>query len=134
APIHAWEGAMNTASNVVIRDRLAQSYGMMQQGASLPDAFAATGLFANPMEQLIATGHQSGQVVESLDQIAEYYQNEVAEASKKSKFMMFRFGLLALIILGGGAVIWLTQTYFKGVFDLPHKLFPELDSFIPIAW
>ena len=34
-----------------------------------PDAFAATGLFANPMEQLIATGHLSGQVVESLDRI-----------------------------------------------------------------
>jgi type IV pilus assembly protein PilC len=117
APIHAWEGAMNTATNVVIRDKLADSYVLMEQGASLPDAFTATGLFTNSVENLILTGHQSGEVVESLDKSAEYYQGQVAEAFKKSQFMMLRFGVLAMLILGGFSLIWLVQHYFSGIFQ-----------------
>lgn len=118
APIHAWEGAMNTASNVIIRDRLASSYDLMQKGASLSDAFTATGLFTDNIEQLMITGHQSGEVVESLDMIADYYQERVAEAQKKSKFMLFRLGLIALLVLGGAAACWMAYTYGHGIFTL----------------
>lgn len=115
APITAWEGAMNTSSNVVIRERLAASYELMQQGSTLADAFSATGLFADQVEQLVATGQQSGQVVEMLDQATDYYQEKVTEAAGKSRFMMLRLGILAMLILGGAASLWLAQSYFSGV-------------------
>ena len=114
---------MNTSSNLVIREKLADSYGMMQQGSSLPDAFAATGLFTNSVDQLIMTGHHSGEIVESLDKIAEYYDQEVQQATRKSQFMIFRLGVLAMIILGGGAMIWMAHTYFSGIFDYVDKMF-----------
>jgi type II secretory pathway component PulF len=116
SPAAAWEGAMNTASNVVIREELTSAYTMMQQGASLPDAFAATGLFADPVEQLIATGHQSGEVVEMLDQAVNYYQARADEAAGKARFAMLRLGILAMLILGGATTCWLAYSYFHGIF------------------
>lgn len=117
APIQAWEGAMNTATNVAIKAKLATSYGMMQQGASLPDAFAATGLFTDQVEQLMFTGHQSGQVVEMLDQATGYYNEQIEQAQGKSRFMILRLGILAMLILGGATTIWMAHSYFKAIFD-----------------
>jgi type IV pilus assembly protein PilC len=123
APINAWEGAMNTAGNLVIRERLASSYHMMQQGSSLSDAFAATGLFSNQVEQMIFTGQESGQVVEMLDQATDYYQEQVEDAHRKSRFMMLRLGIIAMLVLGGGTMLWLAHTYFQGMFDFVDKNF-----------
>lgn len=118
APIHAWEGAMNTASNVVVRDQLARSYELMQAGASLPEAFQATGLFADQVEQMVFTGQQSGQVVEMLDQAQAYYEERVEVATGKARFMMFRLGLLAMMIFGGGAFLWMVKSYFAAMFHV----------------
>lgn len=123
APIAAWEGAMHTAANSVVREKLISAHELVRTGSSIPDAFYATGLFASPVEQLIATGHDSGQVVESLDQAADYYQNLISESAGKSRFMIFRLGLLAMIILGGACVIWMVHTYFQGMFDFVDKNF-----------
>ena len=125
APIHAWEGAMNTASNVVIRDQLARSYELMQSGASLPEAFQATGLFADQVEQMVFTGQQSGQVVEMLDQAQAYYEEKVEIATGKARFMMFRIGLLAMLIFGGGALIWMMHSYYASMFHVVETEFGE---------
>ncbi len=126
-PVPAWEGATQTSSNVVIRDRLAASYDMMQRGVALPDAFAATGLFNGNIEQLLVTGHLSGQVVESLDQIAEYYQERVDEAAKKARFGMFRIGVVALLVLGGMTALWAVKSYFGALFSFVDKNFSTPD-------
>jgi type IV pilus assembly protein PilC len=125
APINAWEGAMSTAGNIVIRERLASSYQLMQQGCSLSDAFAATGLFTNQVEQMVFTGQESGQVVEMLDQATDYYQEQVDEAHRKSRFMMLRLGILAMLVLGGAAALWMTKTYFQGMFSFVDQNFGE---------
>jgi len=122
-PVPAWEGATQTASNVVIRERLAASYEMMQRGTTLPDAFAATGLFHGNIENMLMTGHLSGQVVESLDQIAEFYQDRVDEASKKARFGIMRMGILALLILGGITAAWAMKSYFAAIFNVVDKNF-----------
>lgn len=126
APIQAWEGAMNTASNVVIRDQLAASYSLMQQGVALPEAFQATGLFNNSIEQLIVTGQHSGEIEQSLDQAASFYQEQAEESAKKARFMMLRLGIMAMIVFGGAAMIWLVKTYFGGMFTAVERMFPEV--------
>lgn len=125
SPSAAWEGAMQTATNSVIRERLAQSNVMMQQGASLPDAFAATGLFNNAIEQMIVTGHESGQVVEMLDQASGYYQQQAEDAVGKARFTMLRMGIIAMLVLGGGSLIWMTYSYFHGILDWVNSYFGE---------
>ncbi len=116
SPMYAWEGAMNTAVNVVLREQFQQAYGVMQSGASLADAFLATGLFANQVEQLVITGQQSGQVVEMLDQATMIYEHRVDEATGKTRYMMMRAGVMCMIVFGGLAMIWMAKSYFEGVF------------------
>jgi type IV pilus assembly protein PilC len=118
-PINAWEGAMNVAPNAVIRERLYEAYGLMQRNVPLHDAFTATRLFANETEQLLATGVVSGQMVDMLDRVAEYYQDNVDRARTKSRFWMFRLAILTVIILMGTAMILMAGSYFKAIFDSP---------------
>jgi type IV pilus assembly protein PilC len=118
-PINAWEGAMNVVPNAVIREKLATSYGMMQGNVPLHEAFTATGLFANETEQLLATGMVSGQMIDMLDRVAEYYQDNVDRARTKSRFWMFRLAIITVMILMGTALILMASSYFKAIFDNP---------------
>ncbi len=128
SPTQAWEGAMLTASNVVLRDKLAQSYAIMQKGASLGDAFAQTGLFDNSIEQLIITGEQSGQLGEMLDRAAGFYQQEADNAKKRVQMAMFRMGCIGMMIASGFTACWLAYTYFQGAFHFVDTAFPELNN------
>ncbi len=123
APIAAWECAMNTASNTAIRDKLAESYQIMHGGRTLPEAFKATGLFTSDVEQMIATGHHSGRLVEMLEHSTEFYMEEARVKLGKARFMMLRFGVLAALIMGGGAICWLFYSYFHGMFNYVNTYF-----------
>lgn len=124
-PISAWEGAMNVASNTIIREKLVESYGLMQHGMALHDAFTATGLFANETEQLLATGVLSGQMVDMLDRVAEFYQNNVDRAFSHARFWMYRLGITATIILVGVLLIMMFKSYFAAVFGFTKDFMPE---------
>ncbi|HLJ56396.1 MAG TPA: type II secretion system F family protein [Chthonomonadaceae bacterium] len=124
-PAAAWEGAMQTASNVVIRDRLADSYAMVQRGTPIPDAFAATGLFNDNMEQILITGHHSGQMVESLDQIAEYYDERVAEAADRARRAIAWAGRMAMLVLAGITAVWLTKSCYEAQFKWVNDSFGQ---------
>lgn len=115
-PINAWEGAANVVPNGVLRRRLADAREMMQQGVPLHEAFRATGLFASEAEQLIATGVMAGEVIEMLDRIAEYYQNNVQRAIDSSRFWMFRLAISLFLALSGLVLILLMKTYFESLF------------------
>jgi type II secretory pathway component PulF len=127
SPSAAWEGAMQTASNVVIRERLAASGDMMQRGIGLSEAFSATGLFNNQMEQLLTTGQLSGQVVESLDQVAEFYQEQVETSADKSRKAMFFAGRLVLLVLGGITMAWLLHSCYAATFHAVDENFKVPD-------
>jgi type IV pilus assembly protein PilC len=129
SPIHAWECAMNTADNVVIREKLGSSYDLMNKGSSFSDAFAATGLFDNQIENLIITGQHSGEVVESLDKAADFYQDRVYDATVRTRRTMWSMGLLTMLVLGGAAMAWLEHSYFQGLFQLTD---PDNPSFLPL--
>ncbi len=117
-PIQAWETAMNTADNIIIRERLIGAYSHMQLGGTLAEAFSATGLFADSIEQIVVTGQLSGEVVESLDQAANVYQARVQDAHDAARSMMFRTARIGALVLGGIALLWMCKTYFAGAFNL----------------
>jgi type IV pilus assembly protein PilC len=128
APIHAWEGAMHTAHNFHLREKLAQSYALMQAGVSMGEAFVNTRLFDTTVEQLIITGEQSGELDIMLDRAAEFYQMGTEEAHKRVRFAMMRLGCFAMLVLSGFLICWLAKSYFTAVFNLPKAMFPELDQ------
>ncbi len=116
-PMNAWEGATQVVPNMVIRARLEDAQAMMQKGVPLHDAFRATGLFANEAEQLIATGVASGEVVEMLDRVADYYQNNVQRAFDASRFWMYRLAFAFFLAVSGVVVAMMAKTYFDAVFN-----------------
>lgn len=126
APIHAWEGAAFTASNTILRERLTAAGVRVQQGASLPDAFAATGLFDHSVEQLLVTGHHSGQVENALESAAALYRAQAEEAARRTRMALLRLGTLALLLCGGATVLWMAKTYFSGIFQMVERMFPEV--------
>lgn len=122
-PIDAWECAMNTADNIVIRERLAASYQQMNKGASFADAFAGTGLFDSQIENLVITGQHSGEIVESLDKAADFYQDAVYTATTRARRTMLSIGVTTMLVLVGGAGLWFVHSYFHGMFDFVDKNF-----------
>jgi type IV pilus assembly protein PilC len=120
-PITAWEGAMNVAPNSVIRRKLVEAYGIMQQNVPLHEAFAQTGLFANEAEQLLATGMVSGAMVDMLDRVADFYQNNVDRAFETSRYVMKRIVSVTVLVLGGFMIIMLFKNYFASIFSFADK-------------
>ncbi len=116
-PIMAWAGAANVVPNSVLRARLTDARGMMEHGVPLHEAFRNTGLFADEAEQLIATGMASGEIVEMLDRVAEYYQRNVERALESSRFWMYRLAFALFLITAGAVVIIMFKTYFDAVFN-----------------
>ncbi|NLI00449.1 MAG: hypothetical protein GX446_13270 [Chthonomonadales bacterium] len=123
-PINAWEGAASVVPNSLLRARLADARAMMQQGVPLHEAFRATGLFASEAEQLIATGMVSGEIVEMLDRVAEYYQNNVQRALDASRFWMYRLAFSLFLAITGAVVIIMAKTYFDAVFNFTKDWVP----------
>jgi len=115
-PVRAWEGATAVVPNSVLRATLGQARESMDKGVPLHEAFRNTGLFASEAEQLLATGVQSGEVVEMLDRVAEYYQRNVERAVESSRFWMYRLAFTMFLVLGGALLILLVKTYFDAVF------------------
>lgn len=128
SPAAAWEAAVAATPNAPIRNRLVEAYALVKTGVPLHEAFRTTGLFANEVESLLATGVVSGQVVEMLGRVAEYYQNNVDRAFQEARFWMFRLFIIAAIVITGAILILLVKTYFNAVFDFPRTFFPELNQ------
>jgi type IV pilus assembly protein PilC len=120
-PISAWEGAMHVVPNAPIRAKLVEAYGLMRQNIPLHEAFVATGLFASQTEQLLATGVMSGQIVDMLDRVSTYYQENVQRAFDSARFWMYRLGFSVFLALSGLVLILLTKTYFDSIFKFAES-------------
>jgi type IV pilus assembly protein PilC len=129
-PIVAWEGAMNAAPNSVIRERLAEAWQQIRNNAPLHDAFSSTHLFATEAEQLIATGVMSGQVIEMLDQVTQFYQQNVSKAFTSSRFTLFRMSIIMFLILMGAVLIIMTKTYFDSIFKYADTFTSCIDGLL----
>ncbi len=115
-PVQAWEGAAAVVPNAVIRERLVDVRQELEQGVPLHEAYHNTGLFASETEHLIATGVMSGEVIEMLDRIAEYYQRNVERATDAARFWMYRLAFSLFLALSGLLLVLMLRSYFDSVF------------------
>lgn len=115
APIQSWETAVHVAPNAEIRRRLMDARDLMTEGIPLHRALSATGVFASDVEQMVATGVQSGQVVEMMDRVTEYMQRQLEEALERTRFWMLRLTYALYLMLAGLVLIVLVRGYFNAV-------------------
>jgi type II secretory pathway component PulF len=122
-PTKAWEVASRVPENLLIADRLQAQTPMIARGGRFSDALMATGLFPNDSMRLLATGESSGQVADSLQRIATYYQEAAKFSAQKANVWEFDIALTAFLIVTGVTMI----TNFHGY---ATDIFPAVDKFM----
>lgn len=110
--------AQNTVSNSAMAQSLGDVHEEMTSGATLSDALGATGEYPSMVIQMLKIGEESGKVGDILNQIAEFYNNDVDETVQ---------GIIALIeplmtAILGGLILWIAVAVFGPIYGMFEDL------------
>ncbi len=78
--ISALKSAKATVTNLVMIDAMEIVEARVQSGSSLSESFNASGEFPSLVVRMVKVGEESGNLTPVLDQVAEFYTNDVNEA------------------------------------------------------
>ena len=106
--IEAIETTGRTLDNVLFKDALADAAIQVQRGAPLSAPLKATGIFPNMVLHMLSIGEESGNVEEMLDNVAEYYDEEVTLATDSATAMMepLIIVVMAVVVVGIIAAVY----------------------------
>ena len=112
--LQAIEIAGGVVSNKVYSKAIEGVYSRLQQGDLLSVALAGSGRFPPLVQQLVATGEESGKVDELLRKAAEFYEREIRNVVDSLAAIIEPF---LIMILGGIVGSILVALYLPGFFD-----------------
>lgn len=115
----ALNAASNTVGNRVLQQSLEDVQNYVKSGDSLSEAMNKSGEFPSMVVRMLRVGEESGNLTEVLDQVAEFYTNDVDEEVQKV-ISMIEPSLTALL---GGMILWIAV----GVFGPIYNSFENLD-------
>lgn len=106
--IEAIETTGRTLDNVLFKDALADAAIQVQRGAPLSAPLKATGIFPNMVLHMLSIGEESGNVEDMLDNVAEYYDEEVTLATDAATALMepLIIVVMAVIVVGIIAAVY----------------------------
>lgn len=106
--IEAIETTGKTLDNVIFKDALADAVVQVQRGAPLSAPIKASGIFPNMVVHMLSIGEESGNVEEMLDNVAEYYDEEVTLATDSATAMMepLIIVVMAVVVVGIIAAVY----------------------------
>ncbi len=104
--VDALQVAVETASNVVLAERIGQMGESCKRGDTLAKAARITGVFTPIILQMIAVGEETGALAEMMNEVADYYQKEVEYAvrglaAQIEPIMIVLMGCMVLVIALG---------------------------------
>ncbi|PJB71343.1 MAG: type II secretion system F family protein [Alphaproteobacteria bacterium CG_4_9_14_3_um_filter_47_13] len=107
------EAARKTVNNLAIIDALEGVQEQVHAGSPLSEAFNASGEFPSMVIRMLKVGEESGNLTVVLDQVAEFYTNDVDEAIQ---------GLIAMIepfltVFLGGMIMWIAVAVFGPIYS-----------------
>lgn len=111
--LKALESARRTVGNVALADALMGVIEQVQTGSPLSEAFNASGEFPSMVVRMLKVGEESGNLTVVLDQVSEFYTNDVDEAIQ---------GLIAMIeplltVILGGMILWIAIAVFGPIYS-----------------
>lgn len=111
--LRALEAAQQTVTNRALAEALDDVRQKVKAGAPLSQAFVATGEFPTMVVRMMKVGEESGNLTAVLDQVAEFYTNDVDEAIQ---------GLIAMIepfltAFMGGMILWIAVAVFGPIYS-----------------
>jgi type IV pilus assembly protein PilC len=116
--LYALEAGSRTINNLALKAALDSAYEQVQNGSPLSDAFNSSGEFPSLVVRMLKVGEESGDLTAVLDQVAEFYSNDVDEAVQGLITMIepALTGLLGIIIL------WIAAGVFGPIYNSFGKL------------
>ena len=117
--LKALDAASNTVTNRVLKEGLENVKEYVKSGDPLSMALNKSGEFPSMVVRMVRVGEESGNLTEVLDQVAEFYTNDVDEEVQKV-IAMIEPSLTAIL---GGMILWIAV----GVFGPIYGSFENID-------
>lgn len=106
------DAAANTANNAVIREALHNVREQVKDGNPISKSFETTGEFPTMVVRMIKIGEESGNLTGVLNQVAEFYDQDVNE----SVDAMIQMIEPALTVILGGMMLWIAAGVFGPIY------------------
>ncbi len=117
--IKALQAATHTVNNRVLKEGLHDVETFVKQGDQISVALNKSGQFPSMVVRMVRVGEESGNLSEVLDQVAEFYTNDVDEEVQKV-ITMIEPSLTAVL---GVMILWIAV----GVFGPIYSSFESID-------
>lgn len=107
-----------TISNMYMKAALVRARRQVSDGASISAAMNNTGEFPSLVVRMVKIGEESGNLTHVLDQVAEFYDNDVDEAVARMIGMITP----TLTIVLGVIILWIAAGIFGPIYGILGKL------------
>jgi type IV pilus assembly protein PilC len=116
--LEALEITARTAVNAVVEDAIMETRKSIEQGKTIAEPLKATNVFPSMVVQMVAVGEQTGALETMLNKIADFYEDEVDEATANLLALLEPIMICFLGVIIGGIVI----SMYMPMFDLINKI------------
>jgi type IV pilus assembly protein PilC len=116
--LEALEITARTAGNAVVEDAIMETRKSIEQGKTISEPLKSTKVFPSMVVQMVAVGEQTGALETMLNKIADFYEDEVDEATANLLAMLEPIMICFLGVVIGGIVI----SMYMPMFDLINKI------------
>ena len=103
--VEAVDIVAETMGNQVIKESLRNAKSDILRGVPLSDPLESCGWFPPMVYNMVRIGEETGTTEKMLDKIAEYYEDEVEEATKALTTIMEPMMILLLAVVVGSVVM-----------------------------
>ncbi len=94
-----------TMTNIWFKEQILKARDQVMVGSALSKQFEEGGLFPPMVYQMISIGEETGDIDGMLNKLAEYYEDEVQEATQQLMALLEPLIILFLAVMVGGIVL-----------------------------
>jgi type IV pilus assembly protein PilC len=116
--LEALEITAKTSGNAVVEDAIMATRKSIEEGKTIAEPLRGTDVFPSMVVQMVSVGEQTGALETMLNKIADFYEDEVDEATANLLALLEPIMICFLGIVIGGIVI----SMYLPMFDLISKI------------
>lgn len=112
--LKSFDASTNTVSNKVIFEALEYAREQISDGSSISAALVNSGEFPSLVTRMVKIGEDSGNLTKVLDQVGEFYDQDVDESVSRMIGMITP----TLTILLGAMILWIAAGVFGPIYSI----------------
>ncbi len=116
--LEALEITAKTAGNAIVEDAIMSTRASVEEGKTIAEPLKGTDVFPPMVVQMVSVGEQTGALETMLSKIADFYEDEVDEATQNLLALLEPVMICFLGLVIGGIVI----SMYLPMFDLISKI------------